>query len=178
MRGFYIDVHNSCSNTAENANYNYIISFSLTLFWNQICSIGNIYYPQYRWSEACLNAFSEMEKWLSSHNKEDSPAVLLGDFNMPFEKLKKYTIKKFPDWTIANLTGNSITYSKGSKSSCIDYIIYNNALIPHVYLSSACSFVNDISDHYPIFLSCNKNLSDGFNKPMKIFKWSKHICIT
>jgi len=25
-----------------------------------------------------------MEKWLSSHNKENSPAVLLGDFNMPF----------------------------------------------------------------------------------------------
>jgi len=97
MRGFYIDVHNSCSNTAENANYNYIISFSLTLFWNQICSIGNIYYPQYRWSEACLNAFSEMEKWLSSHNKENSSAVLLGDFNMFLDKLKKYIIKNFPD---------------------------------------------------------------------------------
>ena len=65
---------------------------------------------------------------------------------MPFEKLKKYTIKKFPDWTIANLTGNSITYSKGSKSSCIEHIIYNKAMIPHVHLYSACSFANDISD--------------------------------
>jgi len=35
-------------------------------------------------------------------------------------------------------------------------------MIPHVHLSSACSFANDISDHYPIFLLCHKNLSDGF----------------
>jgi len=63
-----------------------------------------------------------MEKCLSSYNKGNSPTVLLGDFNMPFDKLKKYIIKNFPDWTVANLTGSSITYSKGSKSSCIDHI--------------------------------------------------------
>ena len=63
-----------------------------------------------------------------------------------------------PEWTVANLTGSSITYSKGSKFSCIDHIIYNKAMIPHVHLSSACSFANDIFDLYPIFLSCNKNL--------------------
>jgi len=51
-------------------------------------------------------------------------------------------------------------------------------MIPHVHLSSACSFANDISDHYPIFLSCNKNFSVGFNKSKKNFKWSKHICNT
>ena len=62
MRGLYIGVHNSCSCTAENANYNYIISVSLKLFWNQKCSIGNIYFPQSRWPEARLYAFSEMEK--------------------------------------------------------------------------------------------------------------------
>ena len=65
-------------------------------FWNQKYSIGNIYFSQYRWPEARLNAFSEMEKWLSRHNKENSPAVLLGDFNMPLNKLKKYIIKNFP----------------------------------------------------------------------------------
>jgi len=88
---------------------------------------------------------------------------------MPLDKLKKHIIENFPDWTVANLTGSSITYSKGSKSSCIDHIIYNKAMIPHVHLSSACSFANGTSDHYPIFLSCNKNLSDGFNKPKKNF---------
>jgi len=76
MRGLYIGVHNSWSYTTENAIYNYIILVSLTSFWNQKCSIGNIYFPQYRWSETRLNAFSEIEKWLSSHNKENSPAVL------------------------------------------------------------------------------------------------------
>jgi len=48
-------------------------------------------------------------------------------------------------------------------------------MIPHIHLSSARSFANDISDHYLIFLFCNKNFSDGFNKPKKTFKWSKHI---
>jgi len=86
--------------------------------------------------------------------------------------------QNFHDWTVANHTSNSITNSKSSKSSCNNHIIYNKAMIPHVHLSSACSFVNDISDHYPIFLSCNKNLSDGFNKPKKTIKWSKHICST
>jgi len=111
-----------------------------------------------------------MEKLNISHNKENLPAVLLGDFNMPLDKLKKYIIKNFPDWTVATLTGSSNTYSKGSKSFCIDRIIYNKAMIPHVYLFSACSFANDISNHYPFFLSFNKNLSDGCNKPMKTFK--------
>ena len=85
-----------------------------------------------------------MEKQLSGYNKENLPAFLIGDFNMPFEKLKKYIIKNFPDQTVANLTGSNITYSKGSKCSYIDYIFYNKALIQYVYLSSACSFVNDI----------------------------------
>jgi len=123
MRGLYIDVHNSCSYTAENANYDFIISVSLMSFFGiKNVSIGNIYFPQYTWPEARLHVFSEMEKCLSSYNKGNSPTVLLGDFNMPFDKLKKYIIKNFPDWTVANLTGSSITYSKGSKSSCIDHI--------------------------------------------------------
>ncbi|KAG4101132.1 hypothetical protein H8356DRAFT_1323208 [Neocallimastix lanati (nom. inval.)] len=99
--------------------------------------------------------------------QENLPAVLLGDFNMPLDKLKKYIIKNFPDWTVATLTGSSNTYSKGSKSFCIDRIIYNKAMIPHVYLFSACSFANDISNHYPFFLSFNKNLSDVRNLEFK-----------
>jgi len=34
-----------------------------------------------------------MEKWLSSHNKENSPSVLLGDFNMPFLAPSKRKMK-------------------------------------------------------------------------------------
>ena len=66
MRVLYIGVHNFCSYADENANYNYIISVSSTSFWNQRCSIGNIYFPQYGWPEARLNAFSKIEKCLSS----------------------------------------------------------------------------------------------------------------
>ena len=84
--------------------------------------------------------------------------------------------QNFHDWTVANHTSNSITNSKSSKSSCNNHIIYNKAMIPLIHLSSYCSFANDISDHYPIFLSCNKNFSVGFNKSKKNFKWSKHIC--
>ena len=97
----------------------------------------------------------------------------MGDFNMPFEKINKYIVKNFPDWTVANLTGNNTTYSKGNKSSCIDHIIFNKAMTPHVHLSSACSFINGISDHNPIFLSCINNFSDVFIKPKKSSKWSK-----
>ncbi len=97
---------------------------------------------------------------------------------MPFEKINKYIVKNFPDWTVANLTGNNTTYSKGNKSSCIDHIIFNKAMSPHVHLSSACSFINGISDHNPIFLSCINNFSDEFIKPKKSSKWSKHICNT
>ncbi|KAG4089458.1 hypothetical protein H8356DRAFT_1431954 [Neocallimastix lanati (nom. inval.)] len=104
IRGLYIGVHNSCSYTAEK------------------CQLQLHYITR-------LNAFSEMEKWLSKgkkeeKHKENSPAVLLGDSNIILSK-------NFLDWTVANLTGSSIIYSKGSKSS---------------HLSSACSFANDISD--------------------------------
>jgi len=37
---------------------------------------------------------------------------------------------------------------------------------------------NDISDHKPLLVSCHKNSSDGFMKPKKYFKWSRHICNT
>jgi len=56
---------------------------------------------------------------------------------------------------------------KGSKSSCIDHVIYNKAKAPHVYLSSVCTSLNGNSDHKPINLSCNKGPSDGFSKSKK-----------
>eukprot|EP00833_Pecoramyces_ruminatium_P002775 jgi/Orpsp1_1/1176807/evm.model.c7180000059111.1 len=178
MRGLFIGIHSSCSYNEEPSIYNYIISVNITSFWNQKCSIGNIYFPQNRWPDARLNAFSELDQWLRSHSNINFPAVLVGDFNMPFEKLKKYISKHFPEWTVAKLTGNNITYTKGSKSSYIDHIIYNEAMAPHVHLSSSCTSFTGISDHKPIILSCNKELSKGFMKPKKSLKWSKPICKT
>jgi len=94
MRGLYIGVPNSCSYVPESSNFNYIISVCLISFWNLKCSIGNIYFPQTRWTEVRLNAFSELDKWLRYHNKDKALAVLMGDFNMPFEKRNKYIVKK------------------------------------------------------------------------------------
>jgi len=49
----------------------------------------------------------------------------------------------------------------------------------HINLYSTCPYFYDISDHHkPIILSCKKNSSDGFIKPKKVFKWSKHLCNT
>jgi len=54
------------------------------------CSIGNIYFPQSRWKETRIIAFNELEQWLSSHNNDNHPAILVGDFNMSFERIRKY----------------------------------------------------------------------------------------
>ncbi|KAG4104070.1 hypothetical protein H8356DRAFT_1639877 [Neocallimastix lanati (nom. inval.)] len=70
MRGLFIDIHVSCLYNEEPSIYNYTILVIITLFWNQKCSIGNIYYPQRRWPNACLKALSELNQWLRSHTKK------------------------------------------------------------------------------------------------------------
>jgi len=178
MRGLYIGVHNSCSFTPEPFLYMYIISVNIVSFWNQRCTIGNIYFPQLRWKAERITAFDELDKWLNSHNKPNHPAILVGDFNMPSKKIKSYIALHFPDWTVANLIGNDFTWAKGLKSSCIDHIIYNKPMSEHINKTSACSSFTDVSDHKPLLVSCTKNSNDGFQKPKKTFKWSRHICNT
>jgi len=178
MRGLYIGVHNSCSFTPEPFLYKYIISVNIVSFWNQRCTIGNIYFPQLRWKAERITAFDELDKWLNSHNKPNHPAILVGDFNMPSKKIKSYIALHFPDWTVANLIGNDFTWAKGLKSSCIDHIIYNKPMSEHINKTSACSSFTDVSDHKPLLVSCIKNSNDGFQKPKKTFKWSRHICNT
>jgi len=43
---------------------------------------------------------------------------------------------------------------------------------------SVCSTFNDISDHFPLILSCKKDDSEGFHAPTlyRRFKWSQHMC--
>jgi len=40
-----------------------------------------------------------------------------------------------------------------------------------------CSTFNDISDHFPLILSCKKDDSEGFcaPTPSRRFKWSQHM---
>jgi len=178
MRGLFIGVHSSCSFFQEPFLYKYIISVNITSFWNQKCTIGNIYFPQSKWKEERLAAFDELSQWLRFHNRKNVPAVLVGDFNMSLKKIKTYISNNFPNWYIAPLYGNKFTYAKGSRSSCIDHVIYNEALAAHFNKTSVCTSFYGISDHKPIILSCNKVLSDGFIRPAKVSKWSTHICKT
>jgi exonuclease III len=178
MRGLFIGVHSSCSFFQEPFLYKYIISVNITSFWNQKCTIGNIYFPQSKWKEERLAAFDELSQWLRFHNRKNVPAVLVGDFNMSLKKIKTYISNNFPNWYIAPLYGNKFTYAKGTRSSCIDHVIYNEALAAHFNKTSVCTSFYGISDHKPIILSCNKVLSDGFIRPAKVSKWSTHICKT
>lgn len=158
--------------------YNYILSVNLTSFWGKKCAVGNIYFPQKRWKEARLAAFDELEKWLKFHSKDNYPAVLMGDFNMSRYCFNNYIFKYFPTWTVALTYGNVLTYSKGSKSSNIDHILFNRAFAEYFNKSSICDSFFGISDHKPIILSCKKDQSDVFVSSSKKTTWSKHICNT
>ena len=122
-----------------------------------------------------LVAFDELSQWLRFHNRKNVLAVLVSDFNMSLKKIKTYISNNFPSWYIASLYGNKFTYAKGTRSSCIDHVIYNEALAAHFNKTSVCTSFYGISDLKPILLSCNKVLSDGFIGPAKVSKWSTHI---
>ena len=134
-----------------------------------------MYFPQSKWKEARLVAFDELSQWLCFHNRKNVPAVLVGDFNMSLKKIKTYISNNFPNWYIASLYGNQFTYAKDTRSSCIDHVIYNEALATHINKTSVCTSFYSISDHKLILLSCIKVLSDGFIRPAKVSKWSTHI---
>ncbi|OUM58040.1 hypothetical protein PIROE2DRAFT_16800 [Piromyces sp. E2] len=99
MKGLYIGVHSSCSFFQEPFIYKYIISGNITLL--------------------------ESEMLYRFHYKNNNPAVLVGDFNMSLNKIKSYISNHFSNWYITPLSGNQFTYAKGTRSSCIDHIIYN-----------------------------------------------------
>ena len=46
---------------------------------------------------------------------------------------------------IAPLYGNQFTYAKGTRSSCIDHVIYNEALAAHFNKTSFCTSFYGIS---------------------------------
>ena len=128
--------------------------------------------------KARLVAFDEPSQWLHFHNRKNVPAVLVGVFNMSLKKIKTYISNNFFNWYIAPLYGNQYTYAKGTRSYCIDHVIYNEALTTHISKTSVCTSFYGISDHKPILLSCNKVLSDDFIRSAKVSEWSIYICKT
>jgi len=106
-RGLYIGFHNSCQASLENNTYEYIISLYTYNFWNFTkCSIGNVYVPHSGHSLHARAARIEILSWLNSHSSH--PSMLVGDFNLPTEKLGNL-LSKFSNWKIIPLWGSSIS---------------------------------------------------------------------
>ena len=97
---------------------------------------------------------------------------------MSFIKLSNYVQNNFPGWTVARLAGVQHTYSKGKRFSCIDHVIYNQAMTAYFNIASTCSFLHGISDHNPIIVSCKRGSFTNNIKRNTIKKWSTHICNT
>ncbi|ORX86621.1 hypothetical protein BCR32DRAFT_275268 [Anaeromyces robustus] len=72
--------------------------------------------------EARLAAFDELEKWFKFYSKDNYPAVLMEDFNIPRYLLNNYISKNFPTWMVTLTYGNVPTYFYDFKSSYIDHI--------------------------------------------------------
>ena len=176
MRGLYIGVHTSCLSTPDPFEFKYIISTNLLSLWGVKCSIGNIYVPTRSHEIARRNALLDLSNWLKSHH--NNPSFIVGDFNMSKQDLIKNIASDSNYWSILTLDGNQITWSNRGRSSCIDYIIVNEKMKNYLNKASVCTTFNDISDHYPILLSCLKTSQDGFTilPASKKAKWSNRIC--
>ncbi|OUM59553.1 hypothetical protein PIROE2DRAFT_14887 [Piromyces sp. E2] len=51
-----------------------------------------------------IPAFNELDQWLRFHNKNNNPAMLVGDFNMSLNKIKSYISNHFSNWYITPLS--------------------------------------------------------------------------
>jgi len=86
--------------------------------------------------------------------------------------------KSSHQWFTKNLSGLDFTWARDGRSSCIDHGLFNCKMKEYINKVSVCSTFNDISDHFPLILSCKKDDSEGFRAPTpsRRFKWSQHMC--
>jgi len=85
IRDLYIGVHSSCQCSADPLEYRYILSFSLTSFWDVSRFIGNTYIPSKKHRNSRDNAISDLLKWFKNH--QNYPSIIVGDFNMSKQQL-------------------------------------------------------------------------------------------
>ena len=103
--------------------------------------------------------------------EKNIPAVLVGDFNMSLKKIKTYISNNFPNWYIAPLYDNKFTYAKGTRSSCIDHVIYNEALAAHFNSFTSLYCVSKEFNIPPLSAKCAIAQVKGFKK------WKNSNCI-
>ena len=176
MRGLFIGVHSSCSFLPDPFEYKYIISVKLISFWGMTCHIGNVYIPSSKHKKARSDAINDINRWLKSNKKK--PAFLVGDFNMTKKQLSSVISNSSQHWSIMDLIGHQFTWSRGGRATCIDHVIINNKLKDYINKVSVCTSFNDLSDHFPLLISCPVTSPDDFitPPPSKTVKWSSQVC--
>ena len=97
---------------------------------------------------------------------------------MSKSQLESLLNKLSHQWFTKNLLSLNFTWARDGRSSCIDYVLFNCKMKEYINKVSVCSTFNDISDHFPLILSCKKDNSEGFRAPTpsRRFKWSQHMC--
>jgi len=102
----------------------------------------------------------------------------MGDFNMSHHRLKKIYQKNFPTWFVVDYYGYFHTFSRGTKSSSIDHVVFNSVLAEfNNLLSVICSLESLITSQ--LLYLVKKYLSNVFVLSLKTSRWSnKHICNT
>ena len=163
MRGLSISIHCSRSFSSDLFEYKYIISVSITSFWGVKCNIANIYVPTIAYKEERMNTFSEIINWIKKHI--NTPSISVGDFNMSKSQLDSLLNKSSYQWFTKYLSGLDFTWARDGRSSCIDHVLFNCKMKEYINKVSVCSTFNDISDHFPLILSCKKDDSEGFRAP-------------
>ena len=84
---------------------------------------------------------------------------------MSKSQLESLLNKSSHQWFTKNLSGLDFTWAWDGRSSCIDHVLFNCKMKEYINKVSVCSTFNDISDHFPLILSCKKDDSEGFRAP-------------
>jgi len=85
---------------------------------------------------------------------------------MTKQQLQDLFTNTSPLWFVMDMVGHQFTLSSGGKNLCIDFIVFNDKMRDYLNIASVCNSFNDISDHFPLILSCKKTSPDGFTTPL------------
>ena len=173
MRGLSISVHRSCLFSSDPFECKYIISVNINFFFGELNALL-IIFMFLRMKERM--PFQKLLKWIKKYT--NTPSILVGEFNISKSQLESLLNKSSHQWFTKNLTSLDFTWARNGRSSCIHNVLFNSKMKEYINKVSICSTFNDISDHFPLILSCKKDDSEDFRTPIpsRIFKWSQYMC--